>query len=135
MKILFIKRENKLIVVVVDVSASSSFVYKIFILFLFFSSTGYPVLEKKIEFKNDLAANVEDWNKYLMASRVSHYAIISINSSVIIYSFFHLFTKRWPKRRSCSIRLNTWENGVRPRQIRATILTAKRALSTINNNK
>lgn len=31
---------------------------------------GYPVLERKMEFKNNLYANVEDWNKYLMASRV-----------------------------------------------------------------
>ena len=33
--------------------------------------TGYPVLNKKIEFKNNLSANVEDWNKYLMITRVS----------------------------------------------------------------
>lgn len=32
--------------------------------------TGYPVLDKRLDFKNDLAANVEDWNKYLMISRV-----------------------------------------------------------------
>ncbi len=32
---------------------------------------GYPVLERKMEFKNNLCANVEDWNKYLMASRVN----------------------------------------------------------------
>ena len=33
--------------------------------------TGYPVLEKKLDFKNNLAANSEDWNAYLMSSRVS----------------------------------------------------------------
>lgn len=33
--------------------------------------TGYPVLERKMEFKNNLAANVEDWNKYLMAARMA----------------------------------------------------------------
>lgn len=32
--------------------------------------TGYPVLSRKMEFRNNLCANVEDWNKYLMASRV-----------------------------------------------------------------
>lgn len=34
---------------------------------------GYPVLDKKLDFKNDLATNVEDWNKYLMISRVSRF--------------------------------------------------------------
>jgi intraflagellar transport protein 172 len=33
--------------------------------------TGYPVLNKKLEFKNNLASNVEDWNKFLMISRVN----------------------------------------------------------------
>ena len=35
--------------------------------------TGYPVLNKKLEFKNNLATNVEDWNKFLMISRVSSF--------------------------------------------------------------
>jgi intraflagellar transport protein 172 len=33
--------------------------------------TGYPVLSKKMEFKNNLSANVEDWNKFLMISRMA----------------------------------------------------------------
>ena len=33
--------------------------------------TGYPVLDQKIEFKNNLAANTEDYNKFLMIARVS----------------------------------------------------------------
>ena len=33
--------------------------------------TGYPVLTKQLQFKNNLAANIEDWNKFLMISRVS----------------------------------------------------------------
>lgn len=39
-------------------------------LFLFYFFLGYPVLDKRIDFKNNLATNVEDWNKYLMISRV-----------------------------------------------------------------
>lgn len=34
-----------------------------------FKFKGYPVL-KKIEFKNNLAANIDDWNTYLMNSKV-----------------------------------------------------------------
>jgi intraflagellar transport protein 172 len=32
--------------------------------------TGYPVLYNKIEFKTNLAANKDDWNKFLMIARV-----------------------------------------------------------------
>ncbi len=35
--------------------------------------TGYPVLDKKLDFKNNLAANSDDWNTYLMSSRVLYY--------------------------------------------------------------
>lgn len=37
--------------------------------------TGYPVLEKRIDFKNNLAANTDDWNSYLMTARVSDFSI------------------------------------------------------------
>jgi len=33
--------------------------------------TGYPVLYNKIDFKTNLAANKEDWNKFLMISRMA----------------------------------------------------------------
>ena len=32
--------------------------------------TGYPVLRHKIEFKDGKCANKEDWNKFVMASKV-----------------------------------------------------------------
>lgn len=35
--------------------------------------TGYPVLRNKMEFKRPgKAANKEDWNKFIMATKVSH---------------------------------------------------------------
>lgn len=35
--------------------------------------TGYPVLRNKLDFKKSAkAANKEDWNKFAMASKVSH---------------------------------------------------------------
>ncbi len=35
--------------------------------------TGYPVLRNKLEFKHPgRAANKDDWNKFLMATKVSH---------------------------------------------------------------
>lgn len=39
--------------------------------FFCFIFLGYPVLHNKIEFKNNLAANKDDWNKFLMACRVN----------------------------------------------------------------
>jgi len=45
--------------------------------------TGYPVLARKMEFKNSLAANVEDWNKYLMASRVK-FNLFTLTNQMIL---------------------------------------------------
>jgi intraflagellar transport protein 172 len=33
--------------------------------------TGYPVLRHKVEFKRGRCANKEDWNKFIMATKVS----------------------------------------------------------------
>ncbi|KAK2168931.1 hypothetical protein LSH36_13g15001 [Paralvinella palmiformis] len=40
---------------------------------LLYHLTGYPVLRNKLEFKQQgKAANKDDWNKFLMATKVSH---------------------------------------------------------------
>lgn len=40
---------------------------------LFYFNSGYPVLRNKVEFKRPgKAANKEEWNKFVMASKVSH---------------------------------------------------------------
>ena len=84
---------------------------------------GYPVLDKKVEFKNNLAANVEDWNKYLMATRVikAIFAEFEISLTFILYQI----KLRCQKQKSCWILYDFSDHGVKPLQILFTTLKIK----------